>query len=191
MIAKRELSEITAYNNITGSDKFRRVLFICKANASRSIMAEVIFNKLAQNAVFQASNIYSRSAGIDISWEGEPANDVAQKVMEEIGLDISNRRCKYIDQSLVNWADIILTMEEVQKYYLKGLFPESAHKVMLISEFVGNEGEVPDPYQHGVESYRICRRQLTGFINIMLDKMKPARLAGKCSYIVEPKHLFS
>lgn len=137
---------------------------------------------VAQSAPLQASRLCARSAGIDISWAGKAANSEAQKLMLEMGLDISQHRGKYIDRGLVDWADVILTMEQQQKYYLMGLFPHSADKVFLISEFAGEEGEVPDPYRQDAKAYRQCSSQLTRFINIILENMKPPRFSGKSKY---------
>jgi protein-tyrosine phosphatase len=142
-------------------------------------MAEAIFNMVAQSAQLQGSRLCARSAGIDATWAGKVANSEAQKLMLEMGLDISQHRGKYIDQGLVDWADVILTMEQQQKYYVMGLFPHTADKVFLISEFAGEEGEVPDPYRQGPKAYRQCASQLTRFINIILENMKPPRFTGK------------
>jgi len=43
--------------------------------------------------------------------------------MLDMDLDISRHGGKYIDQGMVDWADVILTMERQQKYYVMGLFP--------------------------------------------------------------------
>ena len=134
---------------------------------------------VAQSSQLQASRFCARSAGIDATWVGKAANSEAQKLMLEMGLDISRHRGKYIDQGLVDWADVILTMERQQKYYVMGLFPHAADKVFLISEFAGEEGEVPDPYQQGTKTYRQCLSQLTRFINIILENMKPPRFIDK------------
>ena len=50
--------------------RYKSVVFVCLANASRSIMAEVICTMVAQNSELQDSRICARSAGIDGSWEG-------------------------------------------------------------------------------------------------------------------------
>ena len=161
--------------------RYKRVVFVCLANASRSIMAEAIFNMITQSSELQDSRICARSAGIDGDWEGLKTAGEAQLVMLEMGLNIRKRRAQYIDKGLVDWADVILVMEQQHKHHVMGHFPHASEKVHLISEFAGKEGEVPDPYRHGIEAYRQCADQLTCLITAILEKMKPSRYARMSS----------
>ena len=161
--------------------RYKRVVFVCLANASRSIMAEAVFNMLAQNSELQDSRICARSAGIDGDWEGLKTASEAQLVMLGMGLNIRKRRTQHIDKGLVDWADVILVMEQQHKHHVMGRFPHASEKVHLISEFAGKEGEVTDPYRHGIEAYWRCADQLTCLITAILEKMKPSRYARRSS----------
>ena len=68
----------------------QRVLFLCTGNSARSQMAEAFLRKYAGDA-FEA-----HSAGL----EPKGVNPLTVKVMEEIGIDISNQQSKGIDTYL-------------------------------------------------------------------------------------------
>ena len=72
--------------------------FVCIGNAGRSQMAQA----LAERAGFEA-----RSAGSRPERELHPEVIAA---MDELGIDIRDRRPKGIDQADVEWADIVVTM---------------------------------------------------------------------------------
>jgi arsenate reductase len=75
-----------------------KVLFVCVQNAGRSQLAE---------ALYSARGGEARSAGSD------PADEVHQVVVEalaEVGLDVSDRVPRRLDEDDVRWADLVVTM---------------------------------------------------------------------------------
>lgn len=76
----------------------RRALFVCVRNAGRSQLAQ---------ALYEARGGEARSAG------SEPAEEVQEAVVEaldEVGIDISERRPKPITREDVEWAEVVVTM---------------------------------------------------------------------------------
>jgi arsenate reductase len=76
----------------------KKVLFVCIGNAGRSQMAQKFYESRGGEA---------RSAG------SHPEEDIHQAVgeaMEEIGLDIWDRKPKPIAHEDVEWADVVVTM---------------------------------------------------------------------------------
>jgi arsenate reductase len=76
----------------------RKVLFVCVGNAGRSQMAQAFYEHRGGEA---------RSAG------SRPETDIHQAVgeaMEEIGLDIWDRRPKPLRREDVEWAELVVTM---------------------------------------------------------------------------------
>lgn len=86
-----------------------KVLFICRANAGRSPMAEAFYNQMTgtQNA---------KSAGVDLSnsVQGEDLSipPLVLEIMKEEGLDLSSYRRKYITPELVEEADAVIVMTD-------------------------------------------------------------------------------
>jgi arsenate reductase len=77
------------------------VLFVCVRNAGRSQMAEALFEREAGGAHA------ARSAG------SEPAERVHPEVvasLAELGIDVSRRVPRALDEDDVRWADTVVTM---------------------------------------------------------------------------------
>jgi arsenate reductase len=75
-----------------------RVLFVCVHNAGRSQLAQALYERRGGKA---------RSAG------SEPADSVQQAVveaLEEIEIDVSDRRPRKLTSEDVEWADLVVTM---------------------------------------------------------------------------------
>ena len=68
----------------------QRVLFLCTGNSARSQMAEAFLRKYGGDA-FEV-----HSAGL----EPKPVNPLTVKVMDEVGIDISNQKSKGIENYL-------------------------------------------------------------------------------------------
>jgi arsenate reductase len=77
------------------------VLFVCLHNAGRSQMSQALFERIA-NGRHQA-----QSAGTSPAQRVHP-NVVA--VMQEEGVDLSDRVPRKLNDDLARWADIVVTM---------------------------------------------------------------------------------
>jgi arsenate reductase len=77
---------------------FPRAYFVCIGNAGRSQMAQALYERLGGQA---------RSAGSRPERELHPE---VIEVMQELGVDLSDRRPRGIAQDDVQWADVIVTM---------------------------------------------------------------------------------
>jgi arsenate reductase (thioredoxin) len=78
-----------------------KVLFVCKQNAGRSQMSQVLFQRAA-NAHHE-----SRSAG---TRPAEHVHPVVVDAMREQGIDLSERRPQKLTDDLGQWADVVVTM---------------------------------------------------------------------------------
>jgi arsenate reductase (thioredoxin) len=77
------------------------VLFVCVQNAGRSQMAAALLERLAGDAV------RVRSAGTRPAKEIHPQ---VVEVMHELGIDLSERRPRSLQDELVGEADVVVTM---------------------------------------------------------------------------------
>ena len=77
-----------------------KVLFICRSNAGRSVMAEALFNKFSRkNSAFSAGTTVRNE-----DKEGNPAGFISIKVMRRINIDISKHRRKQLNYKMFKKA---------------------------------------------------------------------------------------
>lgn len=82
------------------SHRTMRILFICSGNSARSQMAEALAHAMGHGTV------ESYSAGT----EPKPIHPLAIRVMAEIGLDISKKGSKGLDQFLDQDFDYVISV---------------------------------------------------------------------------------
>src|SRR6185436_6487310 len=77
-----------------------RILFLCTGNSCRSQMAEGWANYLGANF------LKARSAGI----EAHGKNPRAIAAMREAGVDISQQESTRLNDEMLDWADVLVTV---------------------------------------------------------------------------------
>jgi arsenate reductase len=78
-----------------------RVLFVCLHNAGRSQMSQGLFERAADG------RHEARSAG---TTPAEHVHPEVIEVMNELGIDLTDRTPQLLTRDLAEWADIIVTM---------------------------------------------------------------------------------
>ncbi|MCA7921147.1 low molecular weight phosphotyrosine protein phosphatase [Burkholderia cenocepacia] len=121
----------------------RNILVVCTGNICRSPMAEgLLQSRLPGVSVF--------SAGTS-ALAGAPAHELAISVAAGAGVDISAHRAQQLTTALVRRADLVLTMDTVQKREIVERHPFSLGRVFRIDE--QNGMDVPDPYMKPVNAF--------------------------------------
>ena len=156
----------------------KRILFVCTGNTCRSPMAQVLFESIiSKDPSLQSAGIKVDSAGIIAN--RYPAPQEAIEVMLDYGLDLTGHRSKLIDSSMLDWADLVLVMEQEHKEGVVSRFPEQGGKTHLLSEYVGERGDIPDPYYGDIQVYRECATLLQSLLNKLADKLGSKRAGEK------------
>lgn len=140
-------------------------------------MAEALFD----DAVDRSSTLHGRikvdSAGT-FACEDAEATPNAITAMQEKGLNIERHKAKPLDQELIDWADLILTMESAHFEEIEAMFPEAENKMHMFMGFAdGVDGyvsgyQIADPYGEDLDEYRECADQLAGVIDKIVNRLE-------------------
>ncbi len=134
-----------------------RVLIVCHANTSRSVMAHSLLEKMLKER--NVGHITIRSGGIAIyARDRMYASLDARLILREHGIHLQAEDFVSTDlkrhRYLIDEADLILTMTQEQKDMLDA-YPEAESKpTYTLKEFAGEEGDIDDPAMQGEDAFR-------------------------------------
>ncbi|WGL59848.1 arsenate reductase ArsC [Pigmentibacter sp. JX0631] len=131
----------------------KKILFLCVANSARSQMAEGLAKNILQKA-FIINSAGSKPSEI---------NPYAIKVMNEIGIDISNQSSKSVDEFNLNEFNYIVTLcaEEIcpyinssKAYFLHWPFFDPANKSDSPEESINKFRNVRDEIGKKIKNFK-------------------------------------
>jgi protein-tyrosine phosphatase len=142
-----------------------KVLFVCTGNTCRSPMAEAMFRDKTASVVIEV-----QSAGVS-AYTGQKASEHAREVLEQRGIN-HDHSAQRVDEHLIAWADLILTMTQGHKAVLLQYFPGVAHKLYTLKEFVGESGEIADPFGGNLHTYQQCAEEMERSLDKLHGKLQ-------------------
>ena len=132
-----------------------KIIFVAKSGTSREPMAAGIMNEFVLKKPVE---ILARGLVVQFP---EPMNQKAEAVLLSNGINTEGFTSKQLDIEEVTENTIILTMESSDRDKVLELYPEiNPEHVYVLSEFVGDELEILDPYGGALQNYGLCYESL-------------------------------
>jgi protein-tyrosine phosphatase len=144
------------------------ILFVCTANICRSPMAQRLMAHALHAEPPPLKHLLVVSAGIS-AYGGDPVSPNSQRVLEPVGLDLSDHLSQRLTQDLVDRSFAIFCMTSMHKVLVESQFENIGH-LYLMREFMpdGVDKEIPDPYGQDRAAYEFTRDSMVEAIPSIL-----------------------
>lgn len=136
------------------------ILFVCTGNISRSYLAKTLL--LNEIDINQTKGIDVSSAGTG-AFPGTAADPEMINFLKEKNIPVVEHSSRMISKEDIDWADLILVMEQHHYNYIAGLWPESEHKIEMLGKYIAMDqpdDEIIDPYGRSAYHYRLVQAQI-------------------------------
>jgi protein-tyrosine-phosphatase len=153
----------------------RRVLFVCHANTSRSVMAHALLERMLAERGLER-RVQVTSAGVSPhARDGMYASLDARLALKEVGILLAEDTITSTDlkshRELLAAADVVVTMTAEQKRLVAALADGDGRLVVTLRELAGDSGDIADPMGQGEDVYRACRDEIARCLTRGFDRL--------------------
>ena len=146
--------------------QYNRILFVADCGNCRAPMAEGILNECALK--FPAT---IESRGLVVLFP-EPLNQKAEAVMISNGINLEGYMSSQLLEEDFAEDSLVLVMERTQlEKILEKYENASTENVYVLTELVGDELEILDPYGGSLQAYGLCyetlRKTILKLVNLL------------------------
>ncbi|PKQ28851.1 MAG: hypothetical protein CVT63_00860 [Candidatus Anoxymicrobium japonicum] len=114
-----------------------RILFICTGNIMRSVIAECVLRRRAEELLgCRAVALTSESCGIEAA-PGSPPHPETLRSLEKLGIPACDTTSSPVNETRLSASDLVLTMTRWQCYALARISPAHRQKCFSIIEVNG------------------------------------------------------
>lgn len=144
--------------------QFKKIIFVCGSDTCRAPMAEAVMKRELAD-----QSIEVQSRGLIVLFP-EPLNQKAEAVMISNGLVMEGHMSKPLEEEDFDNSHLIVALE---RKYLEKIYSdyEKAKNVFLLTELVGERGDVFDPYGGPLTDYGKCYEQVNHLVARLAQKV--------------------
>lgn len=143
---------------------YNKIVFVAESGTCRAPMAAGILKDIAPKRKLE---VISRGLVVLFS---EPLNQKAEAVMISNGLSTEGYMSSQLSAEDLEGEPLVLVMENRQRQKVLEMFPEvNPEDVQVLTEFVGDELEIIDPYGGSLQLYGLCYETLLSSIRKLVD----------------------
>jgi len=137
--------------------RYDKLIFVSNSDTCRSPMAEAIMK-----SKFLLGDLEIESKGL-IALFPEPVNQKAEAVLVSNGLSMKDHKSEQLESTDFMDRSLILVMEESLKQKIFEDY-ENAKNVYLLTEYIGELGEISSPLGKALVDYGECFELLSDLI---------------------------
>lgn len=150
-------------------EKLERIIFVARSGSGREPMAMGILKDLSLK---QEVEILAR--GLVVSFP-EPMNGKVEAVLISNGINLENFTSKELTEEDITANTLVFTMERKHREKVLAKFSNAnVANVHVLTDFVGDELEILDPYGGSLQSYGLCyetlRKSLKKLVKILNEE---------------------
>jgi len=143
------------------------IALVCTGNTCRSPMAETLMREQLRKRTGCEDAVRVLSAGVAAS-AGSGASPHAVAVMGKRGLDLTGHSSRPLDESVMNVADLVLTMTRGHRAAILAAWPEMHDRIFTLRR---DGGDISDPVGMDLEVYQTCADQIEEELGKWLDSL--------------------
>ena len=143
---------------------YNKIILVAESGTCREPMAVAILRDIG---LMQPVEIVAR--GLVVLFP-EPLNQKAEAVMISNGLPVEGYMSSPLSAEDFGEDTLVLTMEAKQRQKVFEMFPEAKEEhVHVLTEFVGDELEIVNPYGGTLQMYGLCYETLVASIRKLVN----------------------
>lgn len=144
--------------------RYSKIIFVCESGTSRAPMAEAI---MKEYTIKYPVEIESR--GLVVLFP-EPMNQKAEAVLISNGINMPKKMSHPLESSDLSPDNLILAMEAGQKEKILEEYEEASDaNVEVLTELVGDELEILNPYGGTLQAYGLCYETLNNTVQKLVN----------------------
>ena len=136
-------------------EQLEKIIFVARSGNVREAMAVGILNDLLAKEEVQVL-----ARGLVVSFP-EPMNGKAEAVLISNGITLENFVSTQLANEEITEKTLVLTMERKQREKVLTHYSNATpENVQVLTDYVGDELEILDPYGGSLQSYGLCYETL-------------------------------